>query len=810
MRRLGLLAALLAAIATGATHPRPARLDPWLTAPPLESGATTPQRPAPWRTVFLLGNPDRAALGALGVRVHGQAGQVLTARIPSRALNALARVPGLEAVMMARPVNLLLDASVDSVHARSLRTLELDGSFSGRTGKGVILGIVDSGVDVTHDDFRNPDGSTRIAAYWDQLDTTGTPPIFGYGSEWTASQLLATPRAWDTVGHGTHVAGIAGGNGSASAVDSLRHRLVGLAPQSEIVVVALDLSQDTNILDAVNYVFQRAESEGKPAVVNLSLGNQFGPHDGTTPLDTGLDALVGPGRLVVAAAGNDGADRIHAALHVNAGARDSASAFVGPYAAGSGFIFFTLDAFYDASASFEVTVVTPNGHRFGPYANLTDTGNTLTGQGTLFLVHATYPPDSTQAEIAMLVSNIDPDTTDGQPAPPPATGEWRIVVADRAATGGDVNLWLSLSSIRDVGGNPPFWSTHYVPGNEIAQPGTSRGVITVGAWNTKACWPDSLGQTRCTSVTPVELTEPGRITFFSSRGPTRDGREKPEIVAPGFVVASARSAQISPEYAQLYRFDRTVQPDRRHFVYLGTSMAAPYVTGTLALALENDPILDPNAARIALKNSAAHDEHARAPWTPEAGYGKLDAAALVAGVVPVSPRALQVTTNPNGRPRLVWTGTDEAAFHLESRSTGAAWLLRDRFSGPGEHVWDETEDASTWEYRLWSSDRAGHTALWGQVSWVQNGMLHLRAPEPNPFRESCTLSLQGSAGNAPMELHIYDAAGRAVRHLVGVRGDTSIRWDGRDALGRELPAGVYWMEARVGPLRRAARVVRLP
>ena len=807
VRLLGIVSAFLILGTLGASSPPSARLDPWLRVHPLGTRDVSHRE---WVHVFLLGDPDKAALRALDVRLHGRAGRVHTARVPRRSLDALSRVPGLDAVMMSRPMELLLDASVDSVHARSLRTLQLDGSWSGHTGQGVILGIVDSGVDVTHEDFRNPDGSTRISAYWDQTDSTGAAPSFGYGSEWTGSQLLSTARAWDTVGHGTHVAGIAAGDGSASAVDSLRYRFVGLAPEAEIVVVAVDISDDTNILDAVHYVFDRAQSEGKAAVVNLSLGNQFGPHDGNMPLETGIDALVGPGRLVVAAAGNDGADRIHATIHVNAGGRDSAEVFVGPYAAGNGFVFFTMDAFYAASASFEVTVVTPNGHRFGPYANVTDTGNLLTGQGTLFLTHVTYPPEPSQVEIGMLVSNIDPDTTDGQAAPPPAGGEWRIVVADRAATGGDVNLWLSLSSIRDVGGNSPFWNTRYVPGNEITQPGTARGVLTAGSWNTKPCWPDSLGQTRCTTVTPDSLTEPGRVTFFSSRGPTTDGRDKPEIVAPGFVVASARSHDISPLYAQLYRFDRTVQPDREHFVYLGTSMAAPHVSGALALALEEDPSLDPARARAALKNTAAHDEHAPRPWGAASGYGKLDVGALVAGFVPVLPGVLRATTNATGRPHLVWAGSDETAFRLESRGDGSAWEERARFSGPGEHAWDESRTADYWSYRLWSTDRVGRTELWAQASWHGKVTVRWSPPSPNPFRERCAISLSALSTRGRIELHVYDAAGRSVRRLYGRTEETTVVWDGRNDAGQTVPAGVYWIDASVGLLRRAARVVKLP
>jgi subtilisin family serine protease len=813
LRRLTIATVILAGFGMAASSPAEVHLDPWLNAPvwrPTVREMSAVGRPAPWVDVFLLGNPDHAALGRLGVQTRVHAGSVLTARVPRGAFEALSHVRGLEAIMLVRPMQLFLDASVDSVHARQLRTLGPDSAWIGHTGQGVILGIVDSGVDVTHDDFRNPDGTTRISAYWDQNDSTGTPPSFGYGSEWTASQLLSIPRAWDTIGHGTHVAGIAAGDGSASAVDSLRFRFVGLAPEAEIIAVAVNLTKDTNILDAVNYVFDRAENESKPAVVNLSLGNQFGPHDGRTPLEIGIDALVGPGRLVVAAAGNDGADRIHAALHVSAGGRDSASVFVGPYAPGSGLLFFSVDAFYDASKSFDVTVVTPDGHRFGPFANGQGTPDTLTGQGTLFLDHAPYPPEPTQIEIAGLISNVDPDTTDGQNAVAPVTGEWRLVFTDQGGSGGVVNLWLPLASIRDVGGNPPYWLTGYVPGYEIAAPGTGGGVLTVGAWNTKPCWPDSLGQTRCTTVTPVELTEAGRIAFFSSRGPTRDGRDKPEIVAPGFVIASARSAQILPEYAQLYRFDRTLQADREHFVYLGTSMAAPHVAGALALALEENPALDPAGARNTLKNTVAHDEHAPPPWSPAAGYGKLDVAALVAGFVPVSPGVLQVTTNASGRPHLEWQGHDEAAFRLESRQNGSPWQERARFPGPGEHAWDESEPSSYWDYRLWATTRSGQSELWGEATWHEGGTIRVGVPFPNPFNTSCAVSLSGAASAGHLELRIYDAAGHAIRRISGRSGDATLRWDGRDEVGRTMPAGVYWIEARVGPFRRSARVVRLP
>src|SRR6185503_18468917 len=107
------------------------------------------------------------------------------------------------------------------------------------------------------------------------------------------------------VGHGTHVLGIAGGDGSATGGGVPAYTYAGMAPKADLVVVKTDMS-DTGVLDGVAYVMNRATALGKPAVVNLSLGTLYGPKDGTSPFEAGIAALTGPGRVIVVAAGNDG------------------------------------------------------------------------------------------------------------------------------------------------------------------------------------------------------------------------------------------------------------------------------------------------------------------------------------------------------------------------------------------------------------------------------------------------------------------------------------------------------------------------
>ena len=191
----------------------------------------------------------------------------------------------------------------------------------GLTGKGVVVGMVDSGLDWDHPDFWSSSTDTRILYSWNQTIAAqgdeNPPPWFGYGVEYDSLDIIAgTIREADTMGHGTHVMGIAAGDGSATNGLEPPGRYAGLAPEAYIISVKTTWF-DADVVDGVDYIFRRAEALGLPCVVNLSLGSHYGPHDGTGPFEAAIANLTGPGKIVVGAAGNSGSDALHARVVVS-------------------------------------------------------------------------------------------------------------------------------------------------------------------------------------------------------------------------------------------------------------------------------------------------------------------------------------------------------------------------------------------------------------------------------------------------------------------------------------------------------------
>ncbi|MCS6903275.1 MAG: S8 family serine peptidase, partial [Candidatus Bipolaricaulota bacterium] len=239
-----------------------------------------------------------------------------SARVAPQQLRSLAALPHVIFVEANYRLAPHTDVSVPSVGGRFLHE-----TAPAATGTGVIVGIVDTGFDFTHRDFRHDrdgDGveeSSRIVWLWDQTETGyfGSPQRVPFGTEYTREDLeralrgaLGSVPQRDEQGHGTHVAGTAIGDGSASG-----GLYVGMAPQAEMIAVKTSyFSQD--IIEGTRYIFEKAQWLGRPAVVNLSLGGHFGPHDGTSLFERGLESFLDrPGRAIVASAGNDGDRPVH-------------------------------------------------------------------------------------------------------------------------------------------------------------------------------------------------------------------------------------------------------------------------------------------------------------------------------------------------------------------------------------------------------------------------------------------------------------------------------------------------------------------
>ena len=510
-------------------------------------------------------------------------------------------------------------------------------------GRGVLVGLIDTGLDYRHPAFAGADGNTRVVAAWDQDATAGPAPSgFRYGT-FCGAAALAEGRCplSDDDGHGTHVAGVAVGG---------RRLAGGIADAADIAVVR---SRDfTRLMDAVDFVFMTAAARGQPAVVNISVGAHYGPHDGLTPLEQALEAASGPGRIVVVAAGNEGNSPIHARLPLAPDA-PVRMAFV---ASGAGRL---------ALAGRAQAVAAPGDTpaagalRPGPDALRVELWGDDGPEGPP-IAHAQLEWwQNDRASRALPIATVDGDGRlratahpDGAPSPALAArwswsrpGGGRMGLQLDVASVGDwpQDGFLALAArghgtahawVVDGDGSSHRWriaargAPGFVDGDAaqtVAVPATAASVISVGSFGVQARWRDATG-----AVRQMPDVVPGALSAFSSRGPTPypDATgPKPDLCAPGSVVASVR-AWGSPRGRNLTAAGEVVMQ--------GSSMAAPHVTGTVALMLEANPTLSPAAVRRALVQSAkrpgpdgARGEGAAGPAPDGWGAGRLDAPAAL-------------------------------------------------------------------------------------------------------------------------------------------------------------------------------------
>ncbi|MEW5825585.1 MAG: S8 family serine peptidase [Candidatus Bipolaricaulota bacterium] len=597
--------------------------------------------------------------------VGGTSGGFSTGRLAARLvttgeLAAMASDERVVYVEASRPTRPSLDASIPVVGGDRVH----DASPAVR-GRGAIVGLIDTGVDYEHLDFRvdrDGDGDeegSRIAALWDQTFGLFGTKVERADIEWDLALGLGPDagrvRQADRDGHGTHVAATAAGDGSASG-----GTFVGLAPEADLVVVKTTFFT-ADILAGVEYVFDEAARRGKPAVVNLSLGGHDGPHDGTSLFEQGLDDLAqGPGRAIVVSAGNEGDLAIHVSGTLQGGAR---SFDVTP-----GGWQFEMKLWTPGDAAFSVAVTSPSGQTATASAGAT-TGVVLTADGLAIIDNASggTNPNNGDREVLVRITNSAPDA------------EWTVTVRD-AGGGGRFDGWVTTNDGRIVGGDSA---------STIDEPGNADRVLTVGAFNSKATWPSAAGPQDRLADFPI-----GALSSFSSQGPTRDGRVKPDLAAPGAWICAALSSS-APSF-DIYR-----HPNGLHTMEIGTSMAAPHVTGAIALLFSLDPSMTPDDVRAALTAAAARDAFTGTTPNVRWGWGKLDVEAAVAGVEIPEPSPAP------GRPIvrvLEQPVREEARFEVELPPGGATAELRvyevdgallarlDVPTGGGAVVWNLVSD----------------------------------------------------------------------------------------------------------------------
>jgi len=556
-----------------------------------------------------------------GAFLTSYAGNIACAMVPVHALGTLAQkewVHSIEAAALCRP---LLDESVPAIGADAVHngTYASGSGNLAYTGKNVIVGVVDYGIDWTHEDFITEEGASRILYLWDQTEEGGTAPEEGYGSEYTARQITdaitgtgLNVAGKDIAGHGTHVAGIAAGNGRASGNNLPNRVYTGVAPQADLIIVKIadsGVAPQNRICDAASYIFRKAEEEGKPAVVNISFGTQKGPHNGTSEYEQYMDNLVSgkKGRAIVSAAGNDGIRPIHFLNSLSATADDSAvykiyvdciSENVEDYV--------SLDIWSLDYTDLELYITSPKNERIGPF-NSSGDFRFDTNSGTVYVTIA--QPETSPNESEMIVTLSDTHTDQGF-EDNLSGGNWTLTFFGRA---GDFHGWIYDTSAMAVLAENASYETL------VAEPGNSMFTISVGSFVSRTQWP-SLFQ---------DPWGPGNITFgdisqSSSPGPSRSNAQRPIIAAPGEWIVSSLSS-----FRQTEPSDNLKATDSVHVAQKGTSMAAPHVAGTIALLFEKDNNLSVSQIKTALIYSANSDMLEGEYWDEKWGFGMLDAAAAI-------------------------------------------------------------------------------------------------------------------------------------------------------------------------------------
>ena len=622
--------------------------------------------------LILEGTVGRAELEALGVSVNTQAGGVTTVQARLEQVPAILGLSGIKRITTPTRVRPMGDVSVPEIGAVELWSPSPNPpSYSGLTGNGVVVGIVDSGLDLDHADFRTSNNKTRVKYAWDQTWVGSPPSGFSYGTQYTESQINAGAASAfkDMDGHGTHITGIAAGNGRATGNGQPNYQYIGVAPEADLIIVKTGFA-DAQIIDGVNYIFQKAAQMGKPAVVNLSIGTQSGSHDGGSSLEMGLSALTGAGKLITAPVGNDHEAAFHASKNLSQNQTSTLTFNIPAYTPGCCSLeYLDVEGWYDPTASFRVKVTSPSGYNTGYVSPGGSSGWIQGNDGNMILLNGQTTSGSGAKMIHFRV--LKGSST----SPPPAAGNWTITLNRVSpSTTGRCDFWVAdwLFGSND---DPTFTTPD--PTMTLTSPATADAIISTGAYVTKDRWTNGSG-----GISSYGFKTEGEIIEFSALGPRRDGQQRPDVVAPGYSIASALSGD-----APSGSWNQTL--DRVHYVKIGTSQANAHTTGGLALLLEDavmagDPWLTPAGARSTLISRARQDTFTGAVPNDTYGYGKLhvtpQSSTGIAEVVP--PLALQLPGSVP-QPRLRRHDIPVCAGSAPGGSGRGSYLRPERPAGRG-------------------------------------------------------------------------------------------------------------------------------
>lgn len=514
-----------------------------------------------------------------GIRVTELLNEYAVLVVPESGIGRLAEVPEIEYIEKPKRLFFAAEQGRTASCVTGVQNARYD-----LYGDGVLVAVLDSGVDYAHPDFRNEDGTTRILALWDQTIPGRPPAGYRIGTEYTKEQIDEALAQSDPVrrrelvpstdasGHGTRVLGIAAGNGRAGGI---RYR--GVAPRSSILVVKLGVPRTdsfprtTELMQALDYCIRKAMEYSLPVAVNISFGNTYGAHDGTSLLETYITDMANIWKSVICiGTGNEGYAAGHASDSLQEGEIKRIQLAVGEYEGA-----LNLQIWKSYLDDISVSLESPGGRSAGFIRNVPGAQRFALEQTDILLYYGEPSPYSQSQEIYL---EFLPQTEYVD------SGIWTLTLEAREIRDGRFHLWLPSAAVLNA--NTRFLEPE--PYITLTIPSTARRTVAVGAY-------DSRSRT---------------YADFSGRGDTRDGRERPILAAPGVDVV-------------------TTVPGGGYAAATGTSFATPFVTGAAALLMQwgitdgNDPFLYGEKAAAYLKKGAQPLPAFRAYPNPQIGWGTL-------------------------------------------------------------------------------------------------------------------------------------------------------------------------------------------
>lgn len=574
-------------------------------------------------------------LEVMGVRVLGECEDFIFAELPSGLLCDVVSIDAVNHVSLAMPLHLCNDSA--RFYSNVIPVHQADNLIAPLMGDGVILGIIDTGIDFNHINLLDSDGRSRVRAVYMPEDTTGQSPVVdGHslpGSCYeTPEQIAALTADCVNSSHGTHTLGTAAGS-------YLPNGWHGVAPHCDIVACGMPESAltDVNVACAVSYIFDYAARVGKPCVINMSIGSNDGPNDGSSFLCRLFESKSGPGRICVLAAGNDGnapvcfhsslsgvGDTVTTLLRNQWGGQER-KGYVSMWSDGPQVHFTRVVVINRETGALEYT--SPLMGNLPPDSIYTMSSETDGAFGSFYTGEIQFASAVEQTDVAR-----DSDTQQGR-----FHSYWMFDVTSLAA-----GHLLGLQYVADEPTNLSGWCTRsayfYTFGLEgvvggivagsISDLATTDSVLSVGAYCSRNSFVDLNGGAHSIS----QLC--GEIASFSSFGPDECGKSRPDVCAPGLLMISSAN-RFNQTLSETSMSTPVVIDDISYPYYVnqGTSMSAPMLTGTVALMLELNPNLSVHDIREVLGRSSLKDGFVTAGDPSRWGYGKLNVVATIEEVI---------------------------------------------------------------------------------------------------------------------------------------------------------------------------------